>query len=679
MKKPPVAPEKETQLSYHGQKTVDSYFWLKNIQDPDTLKYIKAESKYTSEVLAPLRPLEGKLFKELKATINENDMSVPVPIGSWLYFSRVKKGLQYSIYYRKPRSGGREQLLLDCNQLAQGKKYFALGAWAVSPDQNWLAYGTDCSGNETYTIYFKNLKTGQVLREKIEKAAGDIVWCEDNRTVYYTELDENHRPHRVLRRRLGDKSAAQVVFSEQDQKHFVGLHKSSDEKWILISTAGQVTSEVWFASSLDPETSFECVEPRKEGREYTVDSRDGLFYIRTNEGAVNFRLMVTSVYQPGFKNWIEFISEDPEGLLRRFLLFQNFLVLFKFKRALPEVVIYDFAKEKYSQVAFKEKAFALSLDSGNEEFDSPYLRMTIQSPVLPETTIDYDMRNGKRKVLKQTKVKGYRSADYKCERLMVPSHDGKEIPLTIFYKKGFKKNGKAPVLLYGYGSYGSVMQPNFRRTALPLLKRGFAYAIAHIRGGQELGRQWYEDGKYLKKKNTFHDFISVSDWLIQKRWTTPQKLAIMGGSAGGMLMGAVINMRPELYQVCVAHVPFVDVINTMFDDSLPLTKIEYKEWGDPHDKKFYEYMKSYSPYDNVKSKRYPNLLITGGLHDFRVTYWEPTKWAAKLRKLKTGNETLLLKIKTSAGHFGASGRFDYLKEEAEALAFIIRYLDLPLR
>lgn len=679
MKKTPVAPRKETRLTYHGEAHTDPYFWIRDLKDPDTLKYIKAENKYADSVLKPLAPLQNKLFKELKATLNENETSVPVPRKNWLYYSQVKRGLQYPLYYRKPRKGGKAELLLDCNKLARGKKYFSLGAWAISPDQNWLAYGVDFSGNETYTIHFKDLRNGRVLREVIEKAAGDLVWCNDNKTVYFTELDDNHRPHRVLRTQVGLKGQHEIVFSEEDTRHFVGLGKTTDENWILISSAGMVTSEVWFGSSLEPDATFTCLEPRKEGREYHVDTREGLFYIRTNDQAENFRLMVTPIYQHESKNWIEFIPEDPKGLLKDFHLFRDFLVLSKFKNALPEVQIYDFNKETYKSVPFKEKAFSLSLSSGNEEFESHVLRMVLQSPVMPETTIEYDLRSGRRKVLKQTKVKGFKSTDYTCERLFIPSHDGQKIPVTIFYKKGFKKNGQQPVMLYGYGSYGAIMQPNFRRTALPLIKRGFAYAIAHIRGGQELGRHWYENGKFLKKKNTFMDFISVSEWLIKNKWTRPQKLSIMGGSAGGMLMGAVINMRPELYQVCVAHVPFVDVINTMFDDSLPLTKLEYNEWGNPHEEKYFQYMKSYSPYDNVEKKRYPHLLITGGLHDFRVTYWEPTKWAAKLRYLKTGPEELILKIKTSAGHFGASGRFDHLKEEAEALAFIIKYLDLPLK
>ncbi len=679
MKKTPIAPKKPFIHNYHGEEIADPYHWIRDLKDPDTMTYIRSENKYTESRMRPLKTFQEKLFKELKATLNENETSVPVSKGNWSYFSRMKKGMQYPIYFRKPRTGGREKLILDCNQLAKGKKYFSLGVWSVSPDQNWLAYGVDFSGDEVYTIHFKNLNTGKVLKRKLKNAAGDLVWCRDNQTVYYTELDANHRPYRVLRTSLESVETPQVVFSEMDPRHFVSLGETADETFLLIDSSGMVTSEVWFADSSDPEAQFVCVDPRKEDRKYSVDSRDGLFFILTNDQAQNFRLMVTPIHQHESRFWVEFVPENSRALLKEILLFENHLVLHWYKEALPEIQIYDFKNEKYHFIAFKEKAFALSLGSGNEEYHTASLRMVIQSPVLPETTIDYDMKNRRKKIMKQTKVKGFRAIDYKCERVMVPSHDGQRIPITVFYKKGFKKNGKNPVLLYGYGSYGSVIQPTFRRTALPLLKRGFAYAIAHIRGGQEMGRKWYEDGKFLKKKNTFNDFISVAEWLILKKWTTAKRLAIMGGSAGGMLMGAVINMRPELFQVCVAHVPFVDVINTMFDDSLPLTKMEYKEWGDPHDKEFYHYMKSYSPYDNVERKRYPNLLITGGLHDFRVTYWEPTKWAAKLREMKTGDEDLLLKIKTSAGHFGASGRFDYLKEEAETLAFVIKNVDLPIK
>ena len=676
--RPPVAPKKPRVIQHHNDSRTDNYFWMKDIKDPDTKKYIKAENKYSEKTLAPLKSFQEKLFKELKSTINENETSAATPVDQWLYFSEVKKGQQYKTYYRKLKKGGKRQLLLDANRLAKGKKYFSLGAFEVSPNHEWLAFAVDFSGDEKYTIHFKNLNTGKTLTKKIKDISDNVVWANDNQTLYYSELDQNHRPHRAYRFNIMTDSTGTKVYEEKDQKHFVGVGKSSDHQWILIETSGVVTSEVWFGSANDPEASFDCVLPREEGHDYSVNAREGFFYIRSNDQATNFKLMITPMDRYQKKNWIEFIPEDKDGLFRGFMLFEGFLVLSYFKNALPEVKIYDFQKEKYSNIKFKEKAFSLSF-IGNEEYKSKDLRMLIQSPVSPETIVDYNMVSGRTKLVKAQKVSKYKSSDYKCERLMIPAHDGKKIPMIIFYKKGFKKNGQQPLMLYGYGSYGAIMQPSFSRRTLPLLNRGFAYAIAHIRGGQELGRVWYEDGKFLNKKNTFNDFISTAEWLIEKKWTCPDKLAIMGGSAGGMLMGAVTNMRSDLFKVCVAHVPFVDVINTMFDDSLPLTKLEYKEWGDPNDKKFYDYMKSYSPYDNVQSQRYPNMLITGGLHDFRVTYWEPTKWTAKLRELKTGEETILLKIKMAAGHFGASGRFDYFKEEAEALAFIIKYLDLPLK
>ena len=676
--RPPVAPKKATAFHHHNDLRVDNYFWLKNIKDPETKKYIKAENKYSEKMLEPLKKFKEKLFKELKSTINENETSAETPVDDWLYFSQVKKGLQYKSYYRKPKKGGRPELLLDCNKLAKGKKYFSLGVFEISPNHQWLAYAVDFSGNEKYTIHFKNLVTGKILKKKITEASDNLVWANDNQTVYYSELDDNHRPHKAFRYDITADQKGSLIYEEKDQKHFVGVSKTSDHQWILIETSGVVTSEVWFGSADNPEAKFSCIAARQENHEYSVNSRAGYFYIRSNENAINFKLMVAKIERYQKDEWIEFIPEDQSALFRGFFVFDNFLALNYFRNALPEVKIYNFEKEKYSSIRFKEKAFSLSF-VGNEEFKSQKLRMVIESPVTPEEIIDYDMLTRRSKIVKAQRVKNFKSTQYKCERIMIPSHDGKKIPVTIFYKKGFKKNGKQPLMLFGYGSYGAIIQPNFIRRSLPLLNRGFAFAIAHIRGGQELGRSWYEDGKFLNKKNTFHDFISTTKWLIQKKWTSANKMAIMGGSAGGMLMGAVINMYPELFKVCVAHVPFVDVINTMLDDSLPLTKMEYKEWGDPNNKKFYEYMKSYSPYDNVKSQRYPHLLITGGLHDFRVTYWEPTKWAAKLRELKVGEEVLLLKIKTAAGHFGASGRFNYFKEEAEALAFIIKYLDLPLK
>jgi oligopeptidase B len=680
---PPLAPKKPTAFSHHKDHRLDDYYWMKDLKDPDTLKYIKAENKYTEAQFEPLNAFKEKLFKELKRTVNEKDISAPVQKGPWIYYSTVKKGQQYRVYYRKPKKGGKAQLLLDCNQLAKGKKYFSLGCFEISPNQDWLAYGCDFSGNETFTIFFKNLKTGRLEKTKIEKASGDLTWVNDNETVYYTELDDNHRPHQVLRLQLSpsakSKPKAEIVYSETDLQHFVSVDKTSDEEWILIHSGGQITSEVWFASANEQTPTFTCVQSRIEGHEYSIDAREGLFYIRSNDKALNFKLMVTPVSKPEMKNWIEFVAEDKDALLEGFLLYRNHLVLSRFRNALPEVLIYNFQTEQYSDLKFKEKAFSLSLGSWNSDFDSNVLRYVIQSPIVPSLTVDYDMTSKKRKIIKEEKVQGFKTSNYKCERITVPAHDGKKIPVTLFYRKGLKRNKKNPVLLYGYGAYGITIQPGFIRRSIPLINRGFIYAIAHIRGGQELGRAWYEDGKFLKKKNTFYDFISTAEWLIKSKWTSPDQIAIMGGSAGGMLMGAVINMRPDLFKVCVAHVPFVDVINTMFDDSLPLTKIEFNEWGNPAEKKYYDYMKSYSPYDNVEKKNYPHLLITGGLHDFRVTYWEPTKWAAKLRDLKTGTETLLLKIKTAAGHFGASGRFDYLKEEADVLAFVIRYLGLPLK
>ena len=675
---PPVAPKKTMTFHQHNDNRSDDYYWMRDLKDPDTKKYINAENKYADVTLSPLKEFKEKLFKELKSTINENETSAATPVDQWLYFSQVKKGQQYKVYYRKLKKGGKAQMLLDGNRLAKGKKYFSLGAFEISPNHEWLAYAVDFSGNEKYTVHFKNLSTGKVLKKTIKDISDNIVWANDNETLYYSLLDENHRPYQALRFNIHSDKKGRLVYEEKDAKHFVGVGKTSDLQWILIDASGSVTSEVWFASSNDPEAEFKCIAVRQEGHEYSVNARHSYFYIRSNESATNFKLMIAPVDHFQKNQWIEFIPEQKDALFRGCLLFENFMVLTHFRNALPEVKIYNFEKEKYSSVKFKEKAFSLSF-VGNEEFKCRSLRMLIDSPVSPEKIVDYDMISGRTKIVKAQKVNKFKSSNYQCERLMIPAHDGKKIPVTIFYKKGFKKNGLQPLMLYGYGSYGAIIQPGFIRRSLPLLNRGFAYAIAHIRGGQDLGRSWYEDGKFLNKKNTFHDFISVADWLVQKKWTSPAKLAIMGGSAGGMLMGAVTNMRPNLFQVCVAHVPFVDVINTMFDDTLPLTKMEYKEWGDPYDKKFYDYMKSYSPYDNVKHQRYPNFLITGGLHDFRVTYWEPTKWAAKLREFKTGHETLILKIKMAAGHFGASGRFDYFKEEAEALAFIIKYLGLPLK
>jgi oligopeptidase B len=674
----PVAPKKAHVHNYPFAAVSDSYAWLKDRKDPDTMKYLKAENKFSDQFFKPYSKLQERIFKEMKSRIKENDSTPEAPWGPFFYFTQFKKGKQYPIYCRRLKTSKKVEVILDCNVLAKGKKHFDLGVFKVSPDHETLVYGVDTTGNENYTLFFKNLKTGKVSKERLEKAAGSAEFSADSKHLFFTVLDEKHRPWQVCRYALGSQDKPKSVYQDTDGVYFVGLSKSSDEKLIFVGSFGKVTHEVWFIDSESPLTEAVCVEPRREGHEYSVDSRNGYLYVLSNDKAPNNKLMVTPVHQHREKYWQELVPESKDTHLVEISLFQDHLVLHETKNALPQWRVYSFSKESWKTIPFKDRAFSVS-PSQNYEFNTNLIRVVYETPVQPKLTFDLNLDNFKRKIVKEEKIKGFTPSKYKVERVMVKSHDGTLVPMTVFYKKGLKKNRQNPVMLYGYGSYGYSLPVGFSSKRLSYLDRGFVYALAHVRGGSELGRTWYEEGKFLKKKNTFMDFIACAEHLIQTKWTSADKLAIQGSSAGGMLMGAVINMRPELFAACVAHVPFVDVINTMYDDSLPLTKTEYKEWGNPHEKEFFNYMKSYSPYDNVKAQHYPHLLITGGLNDYRVTYWEPAKWCAKLREMKTDSNLLLMRMKMEAGHFGASGRFNALKEEAEALVFVLKALSLPLK
>ncbi|MES2963578.1 MAG: prolyl oligopeptidase family serine peptidase, partial [Bdellovibrionota bacterium] len=519
---------------------------------------------------------------------------------------------------------------------------------------------------------------GRVLKDTLKDASGSFAWVDDT-TFYYVVADENLRPYRVFRHILGENPKKdRLVYEEKDKKQFLGLSHSSSEQYLFVYSAGKVTTEVWYLPVSDPLGKLECFEPRKEGIEYFVDHRAGDFWILTNWKAPNFQIMKTSLTETARRHWKPFVKNSKASLRTNILLFRDYMVVTETTAGLPQISVYEFAKKKWHSVKFKDPVYSVAPGGSVREFDTNVLRLHYSSPVQPDTVYDYDMSKRRLKQLKVQPVKGHSPSKYRCERVFVKGHDGTKVPLTLLYRKGTKRNGKAPGYLYGYGSYGASMPAGFpaRRDVYRLVDRGFVYALAHPRGGEEMGRQWYLNGKFLKKKNTFKDFIACAEYLIDEKWVRPGQLATCGGSAGGMLMGAVMNMRPDLFGAVIAHVPFVDVLNTMLDKDLPLTQLEYKEWGNPAEAKFYKYIKSYSPYDNVARKTYPPLMVTCGLNDPRVTYWEPAKWVAKLRELKKGDHPIVFKTNMGAGHFGQSGRFQHLEEQAEEFAFILKTFGL---
>lgn len=669
----PVAPKKPQSFQLHGDTRVDNYFWLRDLKDPDTLKYVKAENNYFESRMKPLASLKNKLYKEMRARIKEADSSYPAPSDNWLYYYRTEAKKQYVILCRRPKAGGKEQVLLDRNRLAKGKKFCDVRSSAISTNHNMLAYSVDFNGSEIYEIYFKDLTQDKLFKDVILGTNGSFEFANDNETLFYVKLDDNQRPYQVYSHKLGtDQKEDILIYQENDQQHFVGLSKSESSNFIFIGSHGKITSEVWVIDANNPTIPARCFAAREEGVLYYVSHAKDAFWVLTDWQASNFRIMKSDLVHTEKKNWTEYLKHSSEIYLTDFTLFKNYMVVSQQQNGLPQIRIIDLRTSKEHLVKMQDKAYDVSVGT-NYEFDSEVVRLNYSSPIQPTSNLEYNMRTKKMRILKVKTIKGYNSKKYVCERQWVTGHDGAQIPMVIVYKKGLKKSGKNPGCLYAYGSYGISMPDSFweRRDIFRLVDRGFVFAVTHIRGGSEMGKSWYEDGKFLKKKNTFLDFISSAEYLIDKNYVDKNKLAICGGSAGGMLMGAVMNLRPDLFNVVVAHVPFVDVLNTMLDKDLPLTQTEYKEWGNPEDKEYYFYMKSYSPYDNVEKKEYPSVFVTCGLNDPRVTYWEPAKWVAKLREMKTNETPILLKTHMGAGHGGSSGRFDHLFETAEEYAFIL--------
>jgi oligopeptidase B len=667
---PPKAKKIPKELTIHGDSRIDNYYWLKERDNPEVIDYLKAENTYTDAVMAHTKDLQEKLFNEIVGRIKQTDESVPYKKNGYFYYDRYEEGNEYPIYCRKKGTmDTEEEILLNVNEMAKGHNYFHVRSLSTSSDNQLLAFGVDTIGRRKYIIRFKNLATGELLDDKIENTNGSAAWANDNRTVFYTTKDETLRPYKILKHKLGEVNDTEV-YHEQDSTFDCYVYKSKSDKYLMIISDHTLSTEYRFLNADQPDGTFKVVHPREKDLEYHVDHYKDKFYIRTNWQAKNFKLMETPVTRTNKKYWKDVIGHRENVLLENMELFKNFLVLQERKNGLTQLRIIKWHDMNDHYLDFGEPAYVAYI-SDNPEFDTDVLRYTYMSLTTPKSTFDYNMKTKEKKLMKQQEVVGdFAPSDYQTERLMAEARDGTKIPISLVYKKD-KKKENMPLLLYGYGSYGYSMDPYFSSVRLSLLDRGFIYAIAHIRGGQEMGRWWYEDGKLFKKKNTFTDFIDCGKYLVEKKYTSPQKLFAEGGSAGGLLMGAVMNMQPDLFKGFIAAVPFVDIVTTMSDESIPLTTAEYDEWGNPNEKDYYEYILSYSPYDNVEAKQYPALLVTTSLHDSQVQYWEPAKWVAKLRELKTDNNLLLLKTDMEAGHSGTTGRFKQYRDTALEYAFIL--------
>lgn len=661
-------------LQHHGHTRTDNYYWLRERDNPDTIAYLEAENAYTKKMMAHVEGLENKLFEEIKGRIKETDMSVPYKKDDYYYYTRFEEGKEYPIHARKRDSlENPEQLMLDVNVLAEGHEFFAVGGRALSFNQNLLAYAVDDQGRRIYTIHFKNLATGEVLADLIPEVTGNMTWANDNKTLFYSKQDpETLRSYRIYRHILGtDPAADELVYEETDDTFSTYVFKTKSKRFLMIASSQTLSDEYRYLDANNPTGEFTIFLARTREHEYSLEHFEDRFFIHTNDQAKNFRLMATSVDETGKEHWEEVIPHRADVLLENFEIFKDHLVLEERHEGLIRIRVIPWKGTEEHYLVFDEPAY-LAHVSINPEFNTTVLRYGYTSMTTPSSVYDYDMVTRERIMLKQEEVLGdFDSGNYRTERLHAVAGDGVKVPISLVYRKGMEKNGQSPLVLYGYGSYGHSLDASFGSARLSLLDRGFVFAIAHIRGGEEMGRQWYDDGKLLKKTNTFTDFIACGEHLIEQRYTASDRIFAMGGSAGGLLMGTVVNMRPDLFKGVVSQVPFVDIVTTMLDPSIPLTTGEYDEWGNPNDKQYYDYMLAYSPYDNVGAKDYPHLLVTTGLHDSQVQYWEPAKWVAKLRATKTDNNRLLLKTNMEAGHGGASGRFKRYREVALDYAFIL--------
>ncbi len=682
---PPTAEKVAEELTANGNTRIDNYYWMKlteeqknaDVKDEQTqkvLNYLTAENDYLSAKLTHTEALQEKIYNEIIGRIKQTDESVPYKDNGYWYYTRYTQGQEYPIYCRKKGSlAGAEEILLNVNDLAKGHSYYSITGLSVSEDNNLLAYAEDSVSRRRYTVYVKDLRSGKIIDTPVPNTEGDVTWANDNKTFFYTVKDSvTLRSRWIMRHKLGaDPSKDQAVSEEKDETFYTGIYKSKSDKYLIIYAGSTLTNHYQYLDANTPDGKFKEFTPREKGMEYSIDHYNDKFYVVTNLDAQNFRLMETPVNKTAKENWKEKIAHRKDTLLEGIEIFKDYMVLSERANASTLMRIIDQKTGKKHYLDFGEEAYTV-YPSINLDFDTELLRFGYTSMTTPNSTYDYNLRTKERKLLKQQEIPGgYNPADYQTERVWATADDGTKVPMSIVYKKGIKKDGSNPTMLYAYGSYGSSTDPYFSISRLSLLNRGFVFAIAHIRGGSEMGRQWYEDGKMFKKKNTFTDFIDCAEFLIEEKYTNAEKLFASGGSAGGLLMGAVVNMRPELFKGVIAEVPFVDVVTTMLDDDIPLTTGEFDEWGNPDNLESYMYMLEYSPYDQVKAQNYPNMLVTTGLHDSQVQYWEPAKWVAKLRELKTDDNTLLLRTNMETGHGGTTGRFKVHRETAQEYAFVI--------
>lgn len=673
---PPVAKIVPHTLEKHGHVRTDNYYWLNDREDQEVIDYLNKENEYYQKMTAHTKELQENLFQEMKSRIKEDDSSVPYFYNGYYYITRFEKGKDYPIYSRKKGSlDAKEEIMFDCNEMAKGHSYFNLSGINVSEDNKYAAFGVDLVSRRQYTIQIKNLETGEILPVKIENTTGGSTWASDNKTLFYTRKDaQTLRSDKIYRHTLGtDIAKDALVFHEKDDTFYTFVYKEKSKKYLVIGSTSTLTSEYQILESNNPNGNFRLFQERVRGLEYSISHYGDSFYVVTNKDkATNFKLMKTPESKTAMEYWSELIPHRNDVLLEGIEIFKDYLVVEERSNGLNKIQIRPWNAGESYYLPFESETYT-AYTTTNVDFDTEILRFGYQSLTTPSSVMDFNMRTKEKKVLKEQEVLGgkFDKNNYVEERIWATAEDGTKLPISMVYRKGMKKDGNNPFLLYAYGSYGSTIDPTFSSTRLSLLDRGFIFAIAHVRGGEYLGREWYENGKLLKKKNTFTDFIDCSKYVIAQKYTSAKHLYAEGGSAGGLLMGAIVNMAPELYNGVIAQVPFVDVVTTMLDDSIPLTTGEYDEWGNPNDKEYYDYMLSYSPYDQVKAQDYPNMYVSTGLHDSQVQYWEPAKWVAKLRAMKTDKNVLFLDTNMEAGHGGASGRFEALKELAKEFAFLL--------
>jgi len=672
----PIATIKPKTLEKHGDVRIDNYFWLNDRENPEVIDYLNKENEYYNTVTANTKTFQADLYEEMKGRIKEDDQSVPYFYNGYYYITRFETGQDYPIYARKKGSlEAPEEIMFNGNEMAKGHKYFNLSGISISNDNQFAIFALDLVGRRIYSLQIKNLITGEILADKIDNATGNATWANDNHTIFYTRQDEKTlRSDKVYKHKLGTDTASDVlVYFEKDDTFNVSVAKGKSKKYISISSSSTLTDEYRFIKADEPDSEFKVFQKRVRGLEYSVSHYGDSFYVVTNKDkATNFKLMKTPENATSQENWKDILPHRDDVLLEGIDIFKEYLVVSERSNGLNKIRIMPWSGKGEYYLPFDIETYT-AYTTTNVDFDTDILRYGYQSMATPSSVIDFNMKTKTKEIKKEQQVLGgkFDKNNYIEERVWATATDGTKVPISMVYRKGLEKNGKNPLLLYAYGSYGISMDPYFSSTRLSLLDRGFVYAIAHIRGGEDLGRQWYENGKLLKKKNTFTDFIDCSKYVIGQKYTSPEHLYAEGGSAGGLLMGAIINMAPELYNGVIAQVPFVDVMTTMLDDSIPLTTGEYDEWGNPNVKKYYDYMRSYSPYDNVKAQAYPNLYVSTGLHDSQVQYWEPAKWVAKLRVMKTNQNLLFLDTNMDAGHGGASGRFEALKELSKEFTFLL--------